>query len=117
MVGRYYERIGESVLKIDSFEDRDIKGSVNAAEDGILYMSVPYFKGFKVYVDGKQAEIVKVGGAMLGVRISAGEHDIHITYRTYGLVLGGILSCIGVLMVLAYVIVSRKRNQSMIKKD
>ena len=117
VVGRYYERIGESVLKIDSFEDRDIKGSVNAAEDGILYMSVPYFKGFKVYVDGKQAEIVKVGGAMLGVRISAGEHDIHITYRTYGLVLGGILSCIGVLMVLAYVIVSRKRNQSMIKKD
>ena len=116
-IDKYYEKINQSVFDLEKFEDRDIKGSVNAAEDGILYMSVPYFKGFKVYVDGKQADIVKVGGAMLGVRISAGEHDIHITYRTYGLVLGGILSCIGVLMVLAYVIVSRKRNQSMIKKD
>lgn len=65
-------------------------------------MAIPYFRGFKVYVDGERSDIVKVGGAMLGVQIKAGEHDIQITYRTYGLIPAMIISIIGWMLVVLY---------------
>ena len=53
-------------------------------------------------MDGERSDIVKVGGAMLGVQINAGEHDIQITYRTYGLIPAMIISIIGWMLVVLY---------------
>jgi len=110
VVDRYYDKLNESVLKIDSFEDTEIKGTVEAKEDGVLYTAIPYYKGFKVYVDGKTANIVKVGNAMIGVNVEAGKHTICVEYSTYGLKLGIILSLIGWGVVITYAIVRKYRN-------
>ncbi len=102
VVDEYYKKINQSSVYVESFEDTNVKLSVNAENDGILYMAIPYFRGFKVYVDGERSDIVKVGGAMLGVQIKAGEHDIQITYRTYGLIPAMIISIIGWMLVVLY---------------
>ena len=110
VVERYYDKINESVLNIESFEDTEIKGTVDAKEDGILYTSIPYHKGFKVYVDGKKVDVVKVGNAMIGVNVKAGEHTVHITYRTYGLLTGSLLSMIGICVVVTYFVLNKKKR-------
>lgn len=110
VVERYYDKINESVLNIESFEDTDIKGTVDVKEDGILYTSIPYHKGFKVYVDGKKVDVVKVGNAMIGVNVKAGEHTVHITYRTYGLLTGSLLSMIGICVVVTYFVLNKKKR-------
>ncbi len=110
VVDKYYDQINQSVFKVDSFEDTEITGSVDAKEDGILYTSIPYYRGFKVYVDGEKTEIVKVGNAMIGVRIDKGNHNIRIKYRTYGLVTGLIITAAGWILVAFFVIRRRRKN-------
>lgn len=110
VVDKYYDQINQSVFKVDSFEDTEITGSVDAKEDGVLYTSIPYYRGFKVYVDGKKSEIVKVGNAMIGVNVKAGEHTVHITYRTYGLLTGSLLSMIGICVVVTYFVLNKKKR-------
>lgn len=104
VVDRYYEAINRSPLEVKSFRDTEVEFNVNSDEDGILYMSIPYFRGFKVYVDGEQTDIIKIGDAMMGVKMTSGEHDVHITYRAYGLYVGIIMSILGWISVVAFAI-------------
>ena len=87
-----FERLADEKLELTSFGDKEIKGTVNALEDGVLYLSIPYEKGWTAYIDGKKAETFRVFGAMTGVKVSAGEHDIKLSYVPEGLVPGVIIS-------------------------
>ena len=103
------EKIREHKLNITKFEDTCIEGNITASEDGIMYTSIPYYKGFKVYVDGKQTEITKIGNALIGVKLQKGKHDIRITYFPYGLKLGIILSVFGILCIILIVWINTRR--------
>lgn len=108
----YLNKIKEHEFNITKFEDTCIEGNITASEDGIMYTSIPYYEGFKVYVDGKQTEITKIGDALIGVKLQKGEHDIRITYFPYGLKLGIVLSIFGI----AGMIVICKKNKKYIIK-
>ena len=41
-----------------------------------MFLSIPYEKGWSVYIDGKKADTFKVLHSMLGVEVSEGNHDI-----------------------------------------
>lgn len=112
VVKEYQNRITRDPFNITKFEDTCIEGNITASEDGIMYTSIPYYKGFKVYVDGKQTEITKIGDALIGVKLQKGEHDIRITYFPYGLKLGIALSIFGI----AGMIVICKKNKKYIIK-
>ena len=106
------EKIREHKLNVTKFEDTCIEGNITASEDGIMYTSIPYYKGFKVYVDGKQTEITKIGNALIGVKLQKGEHDIRITYFPYGLKLGIVLSILG---IAGMIIICKKNKKYIIK--
>ncbi len=95
-----YERLADEQLEIDSFSDTKITGRVNAKNSGVLYLSVPYEKGWRVYVDGKKAETVPVLNAMLGVELDSGEHDIKLVYKPDGFTLGTIITFTAVALVI-----------------
>ena len=64
-----YNKLNSGALNIESFTDTEITGTLNAAEDSIIYTSIPYDKGWKVTVDGKEVsenDIVAIGDALLG---------------------------------------------------
>lgn len=106
-----YEYYKTSVLDITSFGDTKIKGTVNAAEDGILYTSIPYEKGWTVKVDGEKAETLMAGKAMLAVKLTSGSHEIEYSYKPEGFVAGAILSVGGILLLVALYIIERKRKK------
>ncbi len=79
-----YEKLADEQLNITSFSDTKITGTVNALEDGVLMLTMPYEKGWSIYIDGEKAETFDVMGAMLGVRVTAGEHTIKASYIPEG---------------------------------
>ena len=83
-------------------------GTVKTDEAGILYTSIPYYKGFKVYVDGEQKKLVAIVGAMCGVELSSGEHEIEFRYFPYGLKIGIMVSIIGA--ALLYIFLKRTKH-------
>ena len=109
-----YNKLNSGALNIESFTDTEITGTLNAAEDSIIYTSIPYDKGWKVTVDGKEVsenDIVTVGDALLGVRVSAGNHSVKFKYTPRGIVIGLGISVVTALILVAVAILLKKRKK------
>lgn len=102
-----YEKLNESPLRLTSWEDTKLEGTVNAAERGILFTSIPYETGWTVKVDGEVVETEKVFEAFLSVEIPAGEHEITFEYFPAGLKPGIIITLAAIAILAMLFVVDR----------
>ncbi len=98
----------EQTLKFDGYEGDIFKGHIDVTEAGILYLAFPYNEGFILEVDGKPAQKLLLGKGNMGVRLTTGSHDIRIIYRTPGVRVGIILSCVGIILFAVLASIGKK---------
>ena len=106
---RAHDMFARSTLNASEVGDSTIRGSINAVEDGLFYTSIPAIAGWKVYVDGEEAEITPVGGALIAVKLTKGAHTIEMTYMPEGFIPGIVISVAGILIFITMLILYRKR--------
>ncbi len=107
------ERQTQSLEHVELKKD-SIRGDITLKEDGILFMSIPYSKGWHVKVDGKNVEPLKVQGTFIGIQMEKGFHNVEMSFRSPYLLVGFILSlltCIGIFI--NYIL--RKKNKRNVK--
>lgn len=107
-------------LVLTAFSDTRIRGTVAVKQDGLLYTSIPYEKGWTAYVDGKPVEIaatydpkaenVKLTDAVIALPLSAGMHDVEFRFTAPGLKLGALISCGGIALLALLLLLRRKRG-------
>ncbi|MDE5765097.1 MAG: YfhO family protein [Ruminococcus sp.] len=109
-----YNKLADEQFNITEFADTKITGTVEALNDGVMYFSIPYEKGWTVYVDGEKSETEPVLNAMLGVNIGKGHHDIVLKYSPDGFSEGLAISGISVILFALFVIFDmyRKKKKS-----
>ncbi len=90
-------------LNISEFKEDHIKGTITAEKDGIMFTTISYEPGWTVKVDGKEVEPVKLCDALIGVELTAGEHEIEMTFFPEGLGTGIICSLSGLFAVLVII--------------
>ena len=74
----------------------------------MLYTSIPYDKGWSVYVDGQKANTTAIcKGALTGVMVTAGTHQITFKYTPRGFFQGIIISIISLLILLGLIFKDR----------
>ncbi len=107
-----YSSLADEQLEITEFSDTKIAGNLNADADGVFYLSIPYEKGWSLYVDGKKTETFPVIGAMTGADVTAGEHEILLKYSPDGFKTGLIVSfgSLGLLILFACLDSRRRKN-------
>ena len=66
--------------------------------DGLLFTSIPYEKGWRAIVNGKPADVVPVGGGLIGIPLSEGSNRVELRYRVRGLAAGILLSAASLLL-------------------
>lgn len=86
-----------------------ISGSIDMAEDGLLFLSVSYSDGWSCTVDGEPADVLQADVAFMAVPMAAGEHTFELRYATPYAFEGTIVSGIS-LAVLAVLLVRRRRR-------
>ncbi len=59
-----------------------ISGDIKVRENKILCVATPYSKGWKVYVDGEEKQLLCVNKHYLGVELSIGDHTVLFRYST-----------------------------------
>jgi uncharacterized membrane protein YfhO len=96
--------ITDEVLTVDSIKSNEMEAGINAQNDGICYVALPYSPGYTVSVDGIEADTVVIGSGMLGIPLTAGTHKITIKYQTPGFVTGIIYSILGILIYIALIL-------------
>ncbi|MBP0987527.1 MAG: YfhO family protein, partial [Oscillospiraceae bacterium] len=89
------QEIGTSALSNVQVQDTEITGRITAtAQKPLLYLPVPYDKGWHAEIDGQSAEITEAMPGMLGLKLSVGTHTIRLYYRPQGFAAGCIISII-----------------------
>ncbi len=98
-------------LKVSTMHDNYIKGTVNAENDGLLYLSIPYNDGWKVYIDGKEQETFVADIAFTGVNIDKGKHTVELIYRPVGFKAGLLMSITGIIVLAVILIYKRMKRK------
>jgi len=83
-------------LEIIEYKNDYIKTTINVTNDGILYTSIPYDKGFEIKVDGNKIEPKEIFETLIGIELETGKHEIEFKYTPRGLKPGIIISLIGI---------------------
>lgn len=70
-----------SVFMEDPVNDSSLSGTVTAAQDGYVFLPVPYENGWSAAVDGTQVPILRADIGFMSIPVSAGEHTFTFTYH------------------------------------
>lgn len=78
-----YEALKDHQLVIRERQGSCLKGTVAVPEDKtLLFTSIPYDRGWRIYVDGEEAEAeALLNRTFLGTELTPGMHEIEIFYR------------------------------------
>ncbi len=78
----------EEAMENVKIETNTVSGTVKLSGDKIMVFSIPYSSGWKIYVDGEEAELYKANTMYMATSLTSGSHDIVLKYSTPGFVLG-----------------------------
>ena len=84
-----------------------------------MYASIPQDGNWQAYVDGEPAEIILIGDAMVGLRLTKGNHSIKFVYKNAAFSLGWKISliCFIVFAGLYWSIYQPKRHKGNYQKS
>ena len=100
-----YDKIIKNYDKfiINSIKNNKIEGNINVTSDGYFNLTIPFDKGFTVYLDNKKIDYELVNRAFIGFPITKGEHNIKIVYNSPLLKEGKIVTIISMVIFLGIV--------------
>lgn len=71
----------ENMLENIKINKNIMTGEIDSSKNGILFLSIPYEKKFKIYVDGEKVDYYPViDNAFIGLDIEEGKHDVRLEY-------------------------------------
>lgn len=112
-----YNTLKRSALQVTSHSDTQIEGTINVKENCYLYSSIPYDDGWKIYIDGEDAESFAIGDTLLATAIKPGEHKIVYKYSPNGLSYGVIITAVTVFGLCGYTVYNKKIAKTKKRKN
>ncbi len=91
-----YKKLLENKLDIKSFKESNIEATIEVDENKLVYTSIPYDEGWKVYVDGEQVKTTPLGNAFLSFYVGPGKHNITFKYKIPYFIPSLLLSIFGI---------------------
>ena len=106
-------------FKIDKTKTKGdiIEGDINVSQDKYFNISIPYDKGFTIYVDKEKIEYEKVDIDFIGFKINKGAHHIKIVFEAPLLKVGMITSTGGLVGFISICFIDKKKNNINNKKN
>lgn len=92
-----YANLSDEGLKITNYSSTKIEGTIVVKNSGTFCTSIPYEKGWTLYVDGEKTETSAAMDVFLAADMSAGKHDIKLVYSPEGFRTGIILCILAII--------------------
>ena len=106
------EELFSLVIDRDKTKGNVIEGSVDVKEDGYFKLSIPYDKGFEVYVDGEKTPYEVVNKNFISFKINEGNHNIKLVYVFPLFKEGVVISCAGLVLFVGSEIYQKKNRKN-----
>jgi uncharacterized membrane protein YfhO len=92
-------------LKNFKIRTNSISANIELNENKILFLSIPYSKGWSAFINSKKTKLLKANIAFSAIALKAGSYEIALRYLTPGLKLGALLSLLGIIL---FCVIARK---------
>lgn len=92
---------------ITGYEPNRVNVQTHSGGNAVLVLGENDYPGWRVYVDGQSANVVRVNYALRGVVIPAGDHQVSFIYRPWS-VMGGLL--LSLLTAAGLIVLSRRKS-------
>ena len=100
---RVLEALSSNQLENISVSGNHVTGSVSTEQTGILLLTIPYNAGWRIKVDGAPSSYKEIAGALIGIPLEAGTHEIEMRYTPQGFTAGCVMSLLFLLLTGAYI--------------
>ncbi len=104
------DKLKKDTLGISHFDQNNIKGTINAGEKEMLFLSIPYDIGWHAIVDGKPATTHKVNVGFTGLLLDKGTHTVEMYFKVPYLTAGACTSAVALLLYAFAFVKYRKRE-------
>ena len=113
ILNKGYSNLADEGLNVTKYTSTQIEGTIDVKESGTFLTSIPYEKGWRMYVDGKKIDTKEVMGVFLAADLEKGHHDIKLVYSPEGFVAGSIF---GTIALAAFVLICVHDYRKSLKK-
>ena len=103
-------KLKEEVLENVVIGTNKVNGTLDLKDTKFLCMSIPYSKGWSVYVDGEKRELFRANTAYMGIELEAGHHEIELKYFTPYLKISIVCTIVGMMIFAGIVIVDKRKG-------
>ena len=109
----WYKDAVSTTCNIKKISSSHLIADVNVRDSAeYIVFSIPYEDDWSIKVDGKKVKPVKIMDALLGIKISGGEHNVDLKYIPKGFVAGTPISIISLITTFCVVFAGiRKKPQ------
>lgn len=91
------------LLKCTKYENNVITYLVETDYNGVLCFSEMWYPAWKVYIDGKESELLKANYSFRAVAVSKGKHTIEMRYESSSYSKGKMITLTTLLLSLAFI--------------
>jgi len=108
--------IGElkkNVLVVESFGQNRIAGNISLDGKKMLFLSIPFDRGWQAKVDGRVHPLEKINVGFMGLLLDKGEHSVLLEYNPPLLKLGMWLSMIGIALYIFLILKLKSRKSGL----
>ncbi len=91
--------------------DNKITGTADLSETRLMMFSIPWQKGWTLYVDGEKQPLLQVNTAYMGAVLSSGRHEIRLIYETPGMRVGALIAGAAWLIYLGIIVFETRKYQ------
>lgn len=111
------ESLQERAIDVTEWSANGFLAHYTAPEAGILYLSIPYDSSWNAKIDGQEVEISHIGDeALLAIPTDAGAHTLELNFVPRGFYIGLILTIVGSILLVLFVIDEKKFRANRINK-
>ena len=112
-----YHELSAGAMNVTNWKEGYIKGNIDVGkEKETLFTTIPYDKGWSIYVDGKKQKMQTVHHAFLMVELKEGNHDVEFRYTVPGLYIGFAVSA-GCLSIFLLILFRQKKHKRVDEKE
>ena len=101
----------ENVLTDVELGNNKVTGQITLDRNKYLCLTIPYSKGWKVYVDGERQKLYNANGQYMAVYLTSGTHNVTLKYSTPLLKEGALVSLAGVVIFAMQLVINNRKKR------
>ena len=95
LLSRLFETLSQVEMESVQYDETSMTIELKLTEPSRVLLPVPVENGMRVTVNGAEAQTTSFGGVLLALDLEPGKYSIEVHYTVKGLVVGCIISCLG----------------------